>query len=364
MKNRVAFVTESLFSMGGANRVLEKFLDIYPQADIYALFGNKKDISSKINKAKICFSFLNKIPFIKKSYRYTYSLWPFAIEQFDFSNYDLLISLSSSVAHGVITPVYCKHICYLHSPMRYAWDMKDVYTRRVGEKFGIFKFIFSIILNKMRVWDTSACNRPDTIIANSVFTKDRAQKYWGREIGHVVYPPVDNYTGEIFTERGKYFVSGAPFEPNKGGDFLLECASKLGFNLKIIGIGSMEKKLKRKYRKYKNIQFLGKISDEEKWKLLSKASGYVQCGVEDFGIFPIEAMLCGTPVLAYRGGGILESLVKGSTGLFFDVMEVDEFEKVFKRFGKEKWDYEKISKYAKKFCKKDFKEKILRIVNN
>lgn len=364
MKNRVAFVTESLFSMGGANRVLEKFLDIYPRADVYALFGNKRDLSSKINESKISFSSLSRIPFIQKVYRYTYPLWPFTIEQFDFSNYDLVISLSSSVAHGIITPIYCKHICYLHSPMRYAWDMKDIYTKRVGEKYGIFKIIFSIILNNMRIWDTSACNRPDTIISNSNFIKDRAQKYWGRKIDHVIYPPVDKYAGDIFAKREEYFVSGAPFEPNKGGDFLLECASKIGFNLKIIGTGSMERKFKRRYGKYKNIQFLGKISDEEKWELFSKASGYIQCGVEDFGIFPIEAMLCGTPVLAYRAGGILESLREGSTGLFFDAQEIEDFEKMLKKFKKEKWDYRKISKYAQKFCRNDFKEKILRIVNN
>lgn len=364
MKNRVAFVTESLFSMGGANRVLEKFLDIYPQADIYALFGSKKDISKKINKSNRYFSFLSRFPFIKKIYRYTYSLWLFAIEQFDLSNYDLVISSSASVAHGVITPIYCKHICYLHSPMRYAWDMRNIYTKRVGEKFGIFKFVWSMVLSKMRIWDTSACNRPDIIIANSNFTKDRAQKYWGRDIEYVIYPPVDEYTGQIYEVRDNYFVSGAPFEPNKGGDFLLECASKLGFNLKIIGTGSMERKFKRKYRRYKNIQFLGKISDKEKWRLLSKASGYIQCGIEDFGIFPIEAMLCGTPVLAYKGGGIVESLREGSTGLFFNTLEISEFERVFKRFKKEKWNRKKIGEYAKRFSKNDFKEKILRIVKN
>lgn len=364
MRNRVAFVTESLFSMGGANRVLEKFLEIYPLADTYALFGSKKDISQKISNSNIHFSFLNSIPFIKKFYRYTYPLWPFAIEQFDFSNYDLVISSSASVAHGVITPVYCKHICYLHSPMRYAWDMKDIYTKSVGEKFGIFKFIWSVILNEMRIWDTSACNRPDIIIANSNFTKDRAQKYWGRNIEYVIYPPVDDYNGEICEVRDNYFVSGAPFEPNKGGDFLLECAGKLGFELRIIGTGSMERKFKRKYRRYKNIQFLGKISDKEKWKLLSKASGYIQCGIEDFGIFPIEAMLCGTAVLAYKGGGIVESLSEGSTGLFFDTLEFSEFARMFKRFKKEKWNHRKIAKYAKRFSKNDFKEKILRIVKN
>ena len=364
MKNRVAFVTENLFGMGGANRVLEKFLDIYPNADIYALFGDKKNVSVKINKSNIRFSFLNKFPFIQKIYRYTYPLWPFAIEKFDFSDYDLIISLSSSVAHGVITPVYCKHICYLHSPMRYAWDMRDVYTKRVGQKFGVFKFIWSMILNKMRMWDTAVCNRPDVIIANSSFTKDRAQKYWGRKIDYVIYPPADKYMGEIYEQRHDYFVSGAPFEPNKRGDFLLECASKLEFNLKIIGTGSMERMLKRKYRRYKNIQFLGKISDKEKWKLLSKASGYIQCGVEDFGIFPTEAMLCGTPILTFRGGGILESVREGFDGLFFDRLNLSEFEGVFRRFKKERWNYRKIAKYAKRFSKNDFKEKILGVVNN
>lgn len=364
MKNRVAFVTESLFSMGGANRVLEKFLDIYPNADIYALFGDKKNISVKINKSNIRFSFLYKFPFIQKIYRYTYPLWPFAIEQFDFSGYDLVISFSSSVAHGVITPVYCKHICYLHTPMRYAWDMKEIYTNRVRQKFGVFKFIWSMILNKMRMWDTAACNRPYVIIANSNFTKDRAQKYWGRQINSVIYPPVDKYTGEIFSKRDNYFVSGAPFEPNKRGDILLEYASKLDFKLKIIGTGSMERILKRKYRRYKNIQFLGKISDKEKWGLLAKASGYIQCGVEDFGIFPIEAMSCGTPVLAYRAGGILESVRELSTGLFFKNLEVMEFERVFKRFNKEKWNYKEIARYAQRFSKNDFREKILRVVNN
>ncbi len=364
MRNRVAFVTESLFSMGGANRVLEKFLDIYPQADIYALFGNKRDISQKINNSNIHFSFLNKFPLIKKIYRYTFPLWSFAIEQFDFSNYDLVISSSSSVAHGVITPVRCKHICYLHSPMRYVWDMRGIYTKRVGEKYGIFKFIWSMILNKMRVWDTSACNRPDIIIANSNFTKDRAQKYWGKKIDYVIYPPVDEYIGEIYEDRYDYFVSGAPFEPNKRGDFLLECASKLGFELRIIGTGSMEKKFKRKYKRYKNIQFLGKISDQEKWELLAKASGYIQCGVEDFGIFPIEAMLCGTPVLAYRGGGTVESLRESSTGLFFNTLEIQEFERVFNMFEKKKWSHKKIGEYAKRFSKNDFKEKILRVGKN
>lgn len=363
MRNKIAFVTESLFHMGGANRVLEKFLDIYPNSDIYALFG-KKDISKKIEQSKIKFSFLNKIPFIEKIYRYTYPLWPVAIEQLNFTDYDLVISLSSSVAHGVITPVYCKHICYLHSPMRYIWDLKDIYKKEVKERFGFLLFLYCIILNRMRIWDISASRRPDIIIANSNFIKNRAQKYWGRKIDYVVYPPVDYYTDKVFLKREEYYVSGSPFEPNKGGDFLFKCASQYMINLKVIGSGSMAKKLKRKYKNYTNIQFLGKITDREKWKILSKASGYIQCGIEDFGIFPVEAMLCGTPVLAFKEGGILESMSEGLSGMFFNISSIKEFKKVFEKFEKKEWNYEKISNYAKNFCRRDFKQSILEIINN
>lgn len=356
--HKVAFVTESLYSMGGANRVLEKFLEIFPNADIYALFGDRKKISKKLNNSKIYFSFLNKFLFIQKTYRYTHFLWPLAIEQFDFSNYDLVISSSSSVAHGAITPIYCKHICYLHSPMRYAWDLKDLYMKET--RFGFLKkIIVKCFLNFNRVWDTTACQRPDLIIANSEFVKDRAEKYWGRDIDCVIHPPVDAYKGRLHLEKENYFVSGAPFEPNKGGDLLMYCASIMKFNLKVIGEGSMKKRLERKYKKYKNIQFLGKITDIEKWNVLSKASGYILTGIEDFGIFPVEAMSCGTPVLAYARGGVLETVLDGETGILFKKQELKSFKEGFNKMNRKKWDYKYIQKYSQKFTKTDFKKKVL-----
>lgn len=360
---QVALVTESLYSMGGANRVLEKFLDIFPNSDIYALFGDRKSISKKINKSKIYFSFLNRYPLIKKLYRYTHFLWPMAIEQFDFSNYDLVISSSSGVAHGIITPIYCKHICYLHSPMRYAWDLKDLYMKETH--FGKLKRgIVKLFLNFNRVWDTCACQRPDVIIANSNFVKDRAEKYWGRNIEYVIYPPVDKYEGDIHQERENYYVSGAPFEPNKGGDLLLYCASVIKFNLKVIGEGSMKRRLERKYKRYKNIEFVGKISDIEKWDILSKAKGYILTGIEDFGIFPVEAMSCGTPVLAYAKGGVLETVLDNKTGILFKEQNLKSFKEGFRRIGIKKWDYKYIQRYSEKFTEVDFKERVLRIVNN
>jgi glycosyltransferase involved in cell wall biosynthesis len=356
--HKVALVTESLYSMGGANKVLERFLEIFPDAEIFALFGNKKKISKKFDNSKIHFSFLNRLLFIEKIYRYTHFLWPMAIEQFDFSNYDLVISSSSSVAHGVITPVSCKHTCYLHSPMRYAWDLKDLYMQE--SHFGRCKrSIVKLFLSFNRVWDTVACQRPDVIIVNSKFVKDRAEKYWRRKIDYIIHPPVDIYKGELYLKRENYFVSGAPFEQNKGGDFLMYCASIMKFNLKVIGEGSMKKRLERKYKKYKNIEFLGKISDIEKWGILSKAKGYILTGIEDFGIFPIEAMSCGTPVLAYAKGGALETIEENRTGILFKDQNIKSFKKAFKEIKEKQWNYKYIQKYSERFTKADFKKKIL-----
>lgn len=335
---KVALVTESLWKMAGANRVLEAFAQIYPQADIYALFGNEKFLSDDLNKHKIQFSFLNKIPFVRKIYRYTFPLWPVAMENFDLSSYDLVISNTSSVAHGVIVPLGCKHIAYVNSPMRYLWDLSPIYAKGFAHR-GIIKFSKDIFLNLMRIWDVVAAQRPDVLISNSHFVAKRMSKYWDRNTNYVVHPPVNLYEGEIPTKREDYFLSGAPFEPNKKGDFLLECASEIGFNLKIIGGGSRKRKLKRIYSKYKNIEFLNWVSEQEKWELMSKAKGYIVPGIEDYGIFCAEALSCGTPVLAYRAGGSMEIVQEGDTGLFFDEWDVNEFKKTLNKFEKHNWKY-------------------------
>jgi glycosyltransferase involved in cell wall biosynthesis len=355
---KVVLVTESLWKMAGSNRVLESFVNMYPQADIYALFGEKNKLTETIKKRDIHFSFLNKFPLIKKFYRYTFHLWPIAIEQFDFTNYDLVISVSSSVAHGVITPLGCKHLVYVNTPMRYAWDLSFLYRDVV--KFGPLKRVVKeLFLTMNRAWDVVAAQRPERIVVNSNFVAKRITKYWDRKVDAVIYPPSIRYKGKIVLKRENYFVAGAPFEPNKKGDFLLECASKLGFNLKLIGGGSMKKKLKRKYRRFDNIEFLGWVSEEEKWKLLSRASGFIIPGIEDYGIFCAEAVSCGTPVLAYKGGGSLEILKEGVSGLFFIDWKLSEFKKAFVRFKQRDWDYNLVRESLENVnTKENFKKKI------
>lgn len=359
---KIALVTESLWKMGGSNRVLDTFLDIYPEADIFALFGSSNGLSKAIKKKNIQYSFLNRLPNVKKYYRYTFALWPIAIEHFDLSDYDLVISVSSSVAHGVITPLGCKHIVYLNTPMRYAWDLHSLYRDVV--KFNFVKTVpKELFLTINRTWDVIAAQRADILIANSQFVAKRVSKYWEREVKKVIHPPVEKYRGDVVLKRENYFLSGAPFEPNKRGDFLLECAKEIGYNLKVLCTGFMAKKLRRRYRRFKNIEFLDWVTEEEKWQLLSNAKGYIVPGIEDYGIFCAEAISCGTPVLAYKGGGSVEIVKEGVSGMFFSEWEIDDFKKRYDEFTRKDWDYFKVKESLESVnTRESFKKEITGVV--
>ncbi|HOV29539.1 MAG TPA: glycosyltransferase [Candidatus Dojkabacteria bacterium] len=363
---KVAIVTEHLWKMGGANRVLNCFCEMFPTADIYCLFGEKnflkrkEVLSDEICKHRVFYSKLNNLPFVRKYYQYTFRKWIKNVEKFNLSNYDLVISSSSSVAHGVITPYNCLHISYIHSPMRFIWDLNKTYF---GEKRGSHSLPVGLAsripFNFARIWDVCASNRSEVLIANSNCVRNRISKYWKKE-SKVIYPPVEMYKGKLKERRDDYFVCGAPFEKNKGGEFLLEKAKNMGFNLKVIGTGSMLSSMKRKYGKCDNIEILGWVSEDEKWNMLCSCSGYIVAGEEDYGIFPVEALSCGTPVLAFKGGGSLETVVEGKGGMFF---EWNNFEDVFEKFRQKDWDCRDVRMSLRNFNTKDsFKEKIMDVL--
>lgn len=358
-KLKVAIVSDHCFSFAGASYTTKVIGNIFENPDYFFLMGNRHEAIKYFNTTNIYFSFLNRFPFIEKYYRYTYPLWPFAIESFDLSKYDLVISSSFSVSHGVITGPHTKHIAYIHTPMRYAWDL---YTEYFGNSSFIKREVIYFFLNILRIWDVSASNRADIVIANSKFVKDRIYKYWKRSPDKVIYPPVPLYNGDVHKNRGEYLVAGSPFEINKKGEFLLRCAVDIGFNLKLIGTGSTFKKLRKEYSKYKNIEFLGKISEEKKWDILSHARGFVCAGIEDFGIFPVEAMSCGTPVLAYMGGGYINTVVDKENGMFFKSHSIDEFKSVYEEFISFNWNREGIVRYASQFSEDRFKSEIEQVI--
>jgi glycosyltransferase involved in cell wall biosynthesis len=349
---KVAFVFENLFSWGGAAVVNKSLLEIFPNADIYALFGKQEFADKYYSGKKIKFSFLNKYPFIKKLYTYYLPLWPVAIESFDLSKYDLVISSSHSVAKGCITGEDTMHISYIHTPMRYLWDQKDLYS-----KYGLLKVPF---LNYLRMWDVSSSSRVDKIITNSKFVSNRCKRYWGREADTVINPPVSIYKDKLveYKDRDNYFVIGAPFAENKGGRFAIECAKELGFTLKVLGKSRGYKKLKRLAKGDKNIEFLGKVSDEDKWKILSRAKGFLATGIEDFGIFPLEAVSCGTPVLALSKGGYLESIQEGVNGVFYDKNTLNSFKKGMAKLKEKDWEVLRVRDSAKDMGVDRFKKEI------
>lgn len=355
---KIALVFENLFSLGGANRVNLEFANMYPDADIYALFGSKKIVEEYFPHRDVKFSFLNRFPFVNKIYTFLLPLWPLAIESFNLSDYDLVISSSHAVAKGCITSESSMHISYVHTPMRYLWDLKDVYSKH--------RFLKAPLLNYLRVWDVMSSNRPDYIISNSKFVSSRIKRYWGKDVGKVIYPPVDLYKGDLidYNDREDYFVVGAPFAENKGGEFVIQCAKELGFNLKIIGSGRGEKKLKRLSRGCINIEFLGRVSDDEKFNVIKGAKGFIGCGIEDFGIFPVESISCGTPVLALGKGGYLESVFDGVNGVLYSENILEDFRNGMERLVGIMWDVDMVQSSVRGFGRERFVKEVEEFINN
>ncbi|MCD4811827.1 glycosyltransferase [bacterium] len=355
---KIALVVENLFSMGGANVVNLELANLFPEADIFSLYGSKKFVERYLRDREVRFSFLNRFPFIQKLYTFYLPLWPVAVETFDLSNYDLVISSSHGIAKGCITSQESLHISYIHTPLRYLWDLKDIYS-----KYGLLKAPF---LNYLRIWDVMSSSRPDILVSNSKFVAQRCKRYWGRDVERVIYPPVNLYSGKLieYQDRGNYFVAGAPFAENKGGEFLIECAKELKFNLKVIGEGRGSKRLKRLARGSSNIEFVGRISDSEKYKIMSQASGFLVSGIEDFGIFPVESISCGTPVLALKKGGYMESVVEGVNGGFYTENTVESFREGLERLVSMSWDIGSMVKSVERFSKERFRKEVEDLVRN
>ena len=356
---KVAILTDHCFNFGGAIWTTKCMGELFDTVDYFFLMGKEKEAREYLNTDRVYFSRLNRFPFLKRYYKYTYPLWPTFVETFDFSEYDLVLSSSFSVAHGCITSINTKHIAYIHTPMRYAWDL---YKEYFGNSRFLKRAFVLFFTNHLRIWDTYASQRADLVIANSNFVKDRIKKYWRRDIESVIYPPVQISNLKPKKERDSYFVSGAPFEENKGGEFLFECAKELKFNIKVIGTSPRLKKFKRRYSKVHNIEFLGRVSEKEKKNILANAKGYIATGIEDFGIFPVEAMSFGTPVLAYYAGGYMESVIEGVSGVFFKEREIQSFKKALKSFNAKKWDYIKIQSTVSKFSKESFKKELEKVI--
>jgi glycosyltransferase involved in cell wall biosynthesis len=356
---RVALVHDYLNQYGGAERVLEAFSQLFPQAPIYTLLYDKKRTGYAFEGRRIYTSFLQNIPLVKSHHRPFLMLMPLAIEQFDFSQYDLVLSDSASYAKGIITSPQTLHICYCHTPIRYAWDDSHKYIEEFGYS-GLIKKVIPFFMNYIRLWDEQAAQRVDKFIANSHFVAKRIKKYYHCQ-AKVIHPPVKTSLFYLAKQPKNYFLIVGRFLPYKRFDLAIEVFNQLGWPLKIIGDGPERKKLEKKARA--NIEFVGLVSDDKLKDYYAHCQAFIFPQEEDFGITAVEAMASGRPVIAYQSGGALEIIQSGTTGLFFKEQTPESLIEVLKKFKPADFNPRIIRKRAMEFDQERFKEKIKEFID-
>ena len=364
-------------SFGGAEKVtfiLNDFLKSrYSTPDIFSLTSNLDEYHKNSLTSKLKTSFIQKLPFGKTNVQSYLPILPFAVEQLDLSEYDLILSSSHAFAKGVITSPDQLHISYVHTPMRYAWDQMKIYLEQSAlSRLGL-EIPIRYILFKLREWDFSSSQRIDHLISNSHFTAKRIKKYWGLN-SEVINPPVEVERFQFKNERGNFYLSVNRLVPNKRIDLLVNSFNKLKLPLIIIGDGPEKNKLKKMAKS--NIKFLNKISNEEVETYMSRCRAFVYAGIEDFGIAPVEAMASGAPVIAFGKGGILDTVNcysnksenKIPNGILFKRQRISDIfdtiswfddKKIWKKFNPEI-----LNNYARNYDTKNFLDKINLSINS
>lgn len=314
---RVAIVHYWLIAMRGGERVVERLLKLFPQADIFTHVYDEKAMSNLINSANIKTSFISDLPFAKKAYQYYLPLMPMALEQLNLRGYDIVISSESGPAKGVITDPSSLHVCYCHSPMRYLWDHYHLYRDQANP---IVKAIMPYAYHKLRQWDYSTSARVDKFAANSRFIRDRIRKNWRRD-AEVIHPPVETDLFSPSDTLDDNYLWVGQLVPYKRPDLAVDAFNRLGLPLVMVGTGGMKSSLVR--RAGPNIRFIDRLNFIDLRRAYARAKALIFTAEEDFGIVPVEAMASGRPVLAFGRGGVLDSVVAGKTGVFFEEQTVE-----------------------------------------
>lgn len=359
---RVAIVCDWLVVYAGAERVLEQILTLYPDADLFCLVDFlSEDQRGFIMNKKTHTSFIQSLPRAKKSYRSYLPLMPIAIEQFDVSGYELVISSSHAVAKGILTGPDQVHISYVHSPIRYAWDLQHQYLQEANLTHGLKAWIVKAILHYIRLWDYRTANGVDHFIANSKFIARRIKKVYGREAA-VVYPPVDIEAYELCEEKEDFYLTASRMVPYKKVKLIVEAFNEMP-DKRLVVIGDGPEYAKIKEIAGSNITLMGYQPFSMLKEKMQKAKAFVFAAEEDFGIAPVEAQACGTPVIAYGKGGTLETVQGFSdamprTGIFFESQTIQSIRNAVDSFEKNASDFafRNCRLNAERFSKQQFVE--------
>lgn len=354
-KRRIAIVHDWLPVYGGAERVLEQMLQVYPEADVFSLIDALNDENRKFLKGRpVTTSFVQRLPGGKKYYRHCFPIMPLAIEQFDFSSYDLVISSSYAFAKGIITGPRQLHLCYCHSPIRYAWDLQMQYLKESKLDRGLKSWLVRGLLHMIRVWDHRTAAGVDAFMANSRFIARRIEKVYRRDAA-VVYPPVNVERFDVCESKEDFYMVASRLVPYKRVDLVIEAFNAMPEKkLVVIGDGPELPKLRRMAGP--NIQVMGWQANDVMRDHLRRAKGFVFGGEEDFGIILLEAQACGTPVIAYGRGGALETVVENETGLFFGEQTVESVKQAVAEFETMAWDPHACRRHSEKFSAQHFRE--------
>jgi glycosyltransferase involved in cell wall biosynthesis len=361
---RVALVHDWLTGMRGGEKVLEAITELYPAAPIHSLLHVRGSVSPALERQSRRQSFVQWLPGSARLYRNYLPLFPTAIEQFDFDGYDVVISTSHCAAKSVVVPGRARHVCYCHSPMRYAWDQFDSYfgPDQVGP---VRSELLRPILAGLARWDRDTAGRVDRYVANSHYVAGRIGRYYNRR-STVVHPPVDTtfYTFDPAQAPGPFFLAVSALVPYKRLDVAIRATARTGSTLVIVGRGPEEARLRRLAEtEGANVNFAGWLTDEAIRDLYRQCRAVLMPGVEDFGMVPVEAQACGRPVVALAEGGALDSVVDGVTGMLVQEPSVDAFADALDAASTRAFDSAAIRRHAETFGKDRFKSEISRVID-
>ena len=362
---RVALVHDWLTGMRGGEKVLEAIAELYPSAAIHSLVHVRGSVSPLLEQQSRRRSFVQWLPGSARHYRSYLPLFPTAIEQFDFDDVDLVISTSHCAAKSVVVPGRARHICYCHSPMRYAWDQFGSYfgPDQVGP---VRSKLLRPVLARIARWDRDTADRVDRYVANSHYVAGRIRRYYNHR-STVVHPPVDTtfYTPEQTRVPEPFFLVVSALVPYKRLDLAIDASARTGSRLVIVGRGPEEARLRRLAEAARaDVSFAGWLSDEEIRDLYRRCRAVLMPGVEDFGMVPVEAQACGRPVIALAEGGALDSVVDGVTGILVQDPTVDAFSAALDDAATRRFDSPTIRRHAESFGKGRFQEQFAAVVHS
>jgi len=362
---KVAIVHDFLYTYAGAERVLEQMLHVFPEASLFSLFDFlPPEKRGFLQGRTVTSSFIQRLPFARSRHRHYLPLMPLAIEQLDVSGFDIVISSSYVAAKGVLTRPDQLHVCYCHSPVRFAWDLQHQYLLETGLNKGVKSIFARAVLHYIRNWDIRSANGVDMFLTNSDFVARRIDKFYRRR-STTVYPPVDVESFTLETEKEDYYLSASRMVPYKRLDMIAEAFTSMpDKRLIIVGEGPDFDKIKAKAGP--NVKMVGHQPFDRLVDYMRHARAFVFAAEEDFGIVPVEAQACGTPVIAYGRGGVTESVIGGKTGVFFHEQTVESLCDAVARFERDRSSFDPVAirAHAEKFNAARFREEFLKLVED